>query len=542
MYQKILEIFKNIIIISKFTKTSKKKRSVFLLGLIGNLLVLSDILIILIFASFFDQNIDTNNIFISYFIDYKEVLPLLVLFRFLLIYLERVAVTKLQFRIEENLRVHLLDEVFKRGNVSVADAYYYVNSLSAQVGSFYSTLSSLFGSLIQIVVFFVYLVFSNLQIILIFSLGSLLLFIPTIYLTRLGRKYAHLAYVSGNEISSNLEKVLDNLFLIKIVNQINKEVSNFKNNINLYFSSRLNDIKFGTLNTILPNFFTLFGLSVLLVFFNFAKLITFDFIGILIRLFQSLGLFNKHLHSVSSFHVYLEKLYDIEKDKEDVNFSNFQINKNLDKNLAVQIKDVSFKYLGSNQAMFNNINIEFKKGEHTIITGPNGSGKSTLLGLVSGVFYPNKGVVTSISDKFGYVSASPMIISGTIRENLLYGNEEILEDEILINYLEKFELFEKGTQYDLDRKITNKSLSMGQMQKISFIRALIRNIDILILDESTSNLDTSSKNLIYNILKTENLTIINSTHNPEDISGVDSHIQIIVDNENGDRIISYSRD
>jgi len=542
MYQKILEIFKNIIVISKFTKTSKKKRSVFLLGLIGNLLVLSDILIILIFASFFDQNIDTNNIFISYFIDYKEALPLLVLFRFLLIYLERVAVTKLQFRIEENLRVHLLDEVFKRGNVSVADAYYYVNSLSAQVGSFYSTLSSLFGSLIQIVVFFVYLVFSNLQIILIFSLGSLLLFIPTIYLTRLGRKYAHLAYVSGNEISSNLEKVLDNLFLIKIVNQISKEVSNFKNNINLYFSSRLNDIKFGTLNTILPNFFTLFGLSVLLVFFNFAKLITFDFIGILIRLFQSLGLFNKHLHSVSSFHVYLEKLYDIEKDKEDVNFSNFQINTNLDKNLAVQIKDVSFKYLGSNQAMFNNINIEFKKGEHTIITGPNGSGKSTLLGLVSGVFYPNKGVVTSISDKFGYVSASPMIISGTIRENLLYGNEEILEDEILINYLEKFELFEKGTPYDLDRKITNKSLSMGQMQKISFIRALIRNIDILILDESTSNLDTSSKNLIYNILKTENLTIINSTHNPEDILGVDSHIQIIVDNENGDRIISYSRD
>ena len=542
MYQKILEIFKNIIVISKFTKTSKKKRSVFLLGLIGNLLVLSDILIILIFASFFDQNIDTNNIFISYFIDYKEALPILVLFRFLLIYLERVAVTKLQFRIEENLRVHLLDEVFKRGNVSVADAYYYVNSLSAQVGSFYSTLSSLFGSLIQIVVFFVYLVFSNLQIILIFSLGSLLLFIPTIYLTRLGRKYAHLAYVSGNEISSNLEKVLDNLFLIKIVNQISKEVSNFKNNINLYFSSRLNDIKFGTLNTILPNFFTLFGLSVLLVFFNFAKLITFDFIGILIRLFQSLGLFNKHLHSVSSFHVYLEKLYDIEKDKEDVNFSNFQINTNLDKNLAVQIKDVSFKYLGSNQAMFNNINIEFKKGEHTIITGPNGSGKSTLLGLVSGVFYPNKGVVTSISDKFGYVSASPMIISGTIRENLLYGNEEILEDEILINYLEKFELFEKGTPYDLDRKITNKSLSMGQMQKISFIRALIRNIDILILDESTSNLDTSSKNLIYNILKTENLTIINSTHNPEDVLGVDSHIQIIIDNENGDRIISYSRD
>ena len=133
-----------------------------------------------------------------------------------------------------------------------------------------------------------------------------------------------------------------------------------------------------------------------------------------------------------------------------------------------------------------------------------------------------------------------MIISGTIRENLLYGNEEILEDEILINYLEKFELFEKGTPYDLDRKITNKSLSMGQMQKISFIRALIRNIDILILDESTSILIPLQK-ILFTTYQT-NLTIINSTHNPEDILGVDSHIQIIIDNENGDRIISYSRD
>lgn len=542
MYKKIIEILKNILIVSKFTKTTKKKRSVLLLGLIGNLLVLSDILIILIFASYFDQNINTDNIYISYLISYKVFLPILVLFRFLLIYLERVAVTRLQFRIEESMRVHLLNEVFIRGNVSVADAYYYVNSLSAQVGSFYSTLSSLFGSLIQIIVFFAYLVFSNFQIILIFSLGSILLFIPTLYLTRLGRKYAHLAYVSGNEISSNLEKVLDNLFLIKIVNQINKEVLNFKKSINLYFTSRLNDIKFGTLNTLLPNFFTLFGLSVLLVFFNFSKLITFDFMGILIRLFQSLGQFNKHFHSVSSFHVYLEKLYDIEKDKEVVNFSNFQINSNLDRNIAIQFKGVSFKYLGSNHNMFNNLNLEIFKGKHTIITGPNGSGKSTLLGLISGVFYANIGNVTSISNKFGYVSASPMIISGTIRENLLYGNEELLEDKILINYLEKFELFEKVTIYDLDRKITNKSLSMGQMQKISFIRALIRNIDILILDESTSNLDTSSKKLIYNILKTENLTIINSTHNPEDILGVDFHLKINIEKENGERTIIYAVD
>ena len=67
---------------------------------------------------------------------------------------------------------------------------------------------------------------------------------------------------------------------------------------------------------------------------------------------------------------------------------------------------------------------------------------------------------------------------------------------------------------------------MGQMQKISFIRALLSGLDILILDESTSNLDTDSKKIIYNILKKETITIINSTHNPEDFINFDYHITI----------------
>ena len=538
MHKKLVQLFKNLIEISKYTKTTNKKKSIILLGIIGNLLVLSDILIILIFASFFDQKIEYENLLIRYFFENTYLLPLIILFRFFLIYFERISITKLQFRIEENLRIHLLTEVFKRGNVSVADAYYYINSLSAQVGSFYSTLSSLFGSFIQILIFSIYLLFSNFQIIIIFLIGSLLLFIPTFYLTKLGRKYAHIAYESGNSISSDLEKVLDNLFLIKIVNQIKNEIGKFHNNINIYFSSRLNDIKFGTINTLLPNFFTLFGLSILLVFFNFGKVITFDFIGILIRLFQSLGLFNKNIHQVSSFHVYLEKLYSIEKNKEDVNSNNFSIDSNLDEKVALEFNNVSFKYLGSEKLMFKNINLKILRNKHTIITGVNGSGKSTLIGLMSGVFYPVSGNVNVFSNKFGYVSATPMILNSTLRENLMYGNEENVSTEKIINYLKKFELFEKDNVYNLDQKISNKTLSMGQMQKISFIRALLREIDILVLDESTSNLDAKSKDFIYKILEKEDLTIINSTHNPKDLLNVDNHIRIKIINDEGSRDVT----
>ena len=61
-----------------------------------------------------------------------------------------------------------------------------------------------------------------------------------------------------------------------------------------------------------------------------------------------------------------------------------------------------------------------------------------------------------------------------------------------------------------------KALSSGQMQKIAFIRALINDVEILFLDESTANLDNEAKKIISGILKSEKLTIINSTHNAED--------------------------
>jgi len=83
----------------------------------------------------------------------------------------------------------------------------------------------------------------------------------------------------------------------------------------------------------------------------------------------------------------------------------------------------------------------------------------------------------------------------------------------------------------LNKKVSNKTLSMGQMQKISFIRALLSGVEILILDESTSNLDEESRELIFQILKELNITIINSTHNKEDFQNVDLHIELTISKE-----------
>jgi|TARA_B100000212_G_scaffold341608_1_gene325279 ABC-type multidrug transport system fused ATPase/permease subunit len=529
MIDNLKTFYDDLIKVSKLTKTNNKKLRIFSLAIILNLLVFFDIMIILYFSVIFSQEIQFDNLVIRYFLDNYFYLPIFILFRFSFIYLEKIITTRLQIDIEKNLRTHLLEEVFTRGNVSISDAYYYVNTLSAQVGGFYSTLATFFGSFLQIIVFSIYLLLSNFQAVATFAVGSIILFLPTLYLTKLGRKYAHIAYESGQQISLDLEKVLDNLFLIKILKYVQKEVFNFKQSLETFYKSRLNDIKAGTANTLMPNFFTLFVLSILLVFFDFLKYLTFDFIGILLRLFQSLGLFNKNIHTVSAFHVYLEKLYEVEKNKEIISSDNFSINEGLDKDVSLVINNLTFQYLGTDELMFDNLNLVIPRNKHTIITGPNGSGKSTLLGLMSGIFYPTKGLVQSYTNRYGYVSATPMILNDTLRNNILYGNQEDITDDEIINFIKQFKLFGDEADIELSQKISNKKLSTGQMQKISFIRALLSNPEILILDESTSNLDLESRKLIFDIINNQNLTIINSTHSPESFIGYDHHISIYLD-------------
>ena len=103
----------------------------------------------------------------------------------------------------------------------------------------------------------------------------------------------------------------------------------------------------------------------------------------------------------------------------------------------------------------------------------------------------------------------------------------------MLEYLRLFKTFETEEDYNLDREISNKTLSSGQMQKIAFIRTLIYGVDILILDESTSNLDSASKKVIYEIIDSLDITIINSTHNPDELINFDYHIEMseLLDNK-----------
>ena len=414
----------------------KIKIIIFLLSLILNLQILFDILIILYFSRFFSQEIGFNNQFLNSVLNKKNyLLPFFITFRYLFTYLDvYIKYQNFRFTIEKNLKEHLMKEVFDKGNYLISDAYFYVHTISEQVGGFYSTLATFIGSLVQIVFFSMYLLLTNYQIFLSFVIGFIIVSIPSYFLTKFGRKHAHLAYMKADELSSNLEKVLDNSYLIKILKLVKKEIDQYSINLNKFYKSRLNEINSGTLNHIMPVTLTLLVLSIFLVFFQGMKFITFDFIGVLIRLFQALGLLNKNVHVLSAYHVYLEKLYQIEQNRGDKNINNFVISDD-ENDEIIKFQNVSFKYFDSNKYIFEDLNLNFDKNKHTVITGPNGSGKSTLIGLLSGILYLEKGIVKTSQCKFGYVGAKPMILNATLRENLLYGNNKNINDEKLMkNY------------------------------------------------------------------------------------------------------------
>ncbi len=529
---KFKQSFNEIIHISRITQVTKKRLRILLSVLLSNITVILDIAIIVFFAYILTGD-STENKYILYFLERIYFLPLIVFLRFFSNFVEKMNILSLQLQVEKNLRVYLIKEVYKKGNYSIADATFYINTLSGHVGYFYGALTSFLNSCVQILIYSTFLLTTNLQTILIFFLGGIVLFFPTRILLRLGRKYMHESWVNAQQTGRDVQRVVDNIFLIKILGTSVNEIARYEKTTKKLQESQLKNQAYGTVNSLMPNFITVFTISLLFIFTNLIRTISLEFLGVTLRLVQTIGALNTALSQMINSQVHLSKFVDLENNKIIERPNYYKIDEKLSN--AVELKEIDFKYYGSEENIFKNLNISIQKNKHTVITGPNGSGKSTLLGIVSKIFYPEEGSVKINSNKLGYVGVTPLIVNDTLRNNLLYGNNSEKTDEEIQALINEFELF-NNDEKNLETIVDSKSLSSGQMQKISFIRALLADTDLLLLDESTSNLDFQTKDLIFNILKNKEITIVNSTHNHEDFE-YDFHLRISYSNEN--RIIHY---
>lgn len=541
--KKLSESLKYVIKISKLIKVKQKKRKIIFSVLLSNTVVFLDLLIIFYFTSFFQNIKFPTLLFIDQVLENRQLLPIIILFRFFIIYLDVMNVQRLRFSIEENLRIEAVNDVFIRGNLSTSDSYFYLNTLCTHISQFYQNLVMLLSALTKVIAFTFYLSFSHPEIFQYLVMAFPILYFPSKLLTKYNRKFSHISYEYSEAISRDLEKVIDNLFLIKILNKFNDEIRLFKNNLSNYYSAQINNQKSGLLNSLFPTLVTMLFLSFALMFEVTIKFLTLDIIAIFLRLFQSIGEVNKYVSMTVSTYIHLENLEKFEQNRLVDFSSNYKVAAQKDTINAVELLDVSFQYVNSEKFIFSDLSLKIPRNKHIKVTGPNGSGKSTLLGLISGVYYPQKGQVKTYVSKFAYVSAYPMIINSSLRENLIYGRQEaILDEKKALDLISKFKLFQKIDIEVLDLRVSNKTLSSGQMQKVSFIRALLSEPEILILDEATSNLDEKTKILIDEVLNNLNLTIINSTHSSDENNEYSMELKVKSFGEYSKVYVEYKED
>jgi ABC-type multidrug transport system fused ATPase/permease subunit len=169
----------------------------------------------------------------------------------------------------------------------------------------------------------------------------------------------------------------------------------------------------------------------------------------------------------------------------------------------VEFRDVSFSYDGV-EPVLKNVSFHVKPGERVAVVGPSGVGKTTLLSLILGFYKPVSGELyfdgqpatnyelASLRHRIGYVSQATRLLSGTIMDNLRYGDPKAGEEAVIrASRTAGIHEFIGGLPEGYDTEIGENGvyLSEGQKQRLSIARALVKDPDILIFDEPTSALD-----------------------------------------------------
>ncbi|MFC1224051.1 ABC transporter ATP-binding protein [Pedobacter sp. BG31] len=222
------------------------------------------------------------------------------------------------------------------------------------------------------------------------------------------------------------------------------------------------------------------------------------------------------------------------------NLKQLALNETATSTALIEFKNVHFSYDDSKEIL-HNINLRFEKGKTYALIGPTGGGKTTTASLISRLYDPTKGRVllngkdirsfsaAERTQKIGFILQEPFLFTGTVKENILYGNSQYksVTDAELQKIIEEANLnallaiFDEG----LSTQITSgsDSISLGQKQLIAFMRAVLRNPELLILDEATANIDTITEQLLGSILNklSKETTLVIIAHRLNTIENAD---------------------
>ncbi len=209
----------------------------------------------------------------------------------------------------------------------------------------------------------------------------------------------------------------------------------------------------------------------------------------------------------------IERLYELLDMKDENDGRTGQLDSAIS---TVEFREVSFRYKNNLPDVFREIGFHLERGDQVLLKGENGSGKTTLVKLLLGLYQPTSGMIRingrdaaaincdSLRKRTGIVSQNIFLFRGTVLSNILYGHKDKTRQDVQ-NLIESLGLQEyigrmaKGLDTEINQNTSG--VSGGQTQIIAFIRALLSEKDMIILDEPISNVDAETRNMIMQLLK-----------------------------------------
>ena len=387
------------------------------------------------------------------------------------------------------------------------------------------------------------------------SIVFLLILYPII--TTISRKIRFITQIIHQDIDNTLSRILTgvkNSFLFHLYGKNIQESMDCQRNMNSYLNNYKKYHFLNSLKTIIPQFFGIFYICIIAYVSSKYNLIQNEvliaYFYLFIRLMLSIGELGNLLSYISLTKPRFLSVFDWYetnlKKPMTVKSSSKKIN-NVKDGIGVIFSDISFKYRASKNNIFTKFSFTLEPYHTLVITGKSGVGKSTLMHLVAGLLEPDSGSIsisankknylltdykTSIQSYIGYVGPDTYIISGSVKDNLLFGaHKKNIPNEDIFKALELASCdFVDNTSIGLTKELSEQGegLSAGQKQRLSLARALLRKPKLLLLDEVTSHLDNNSAKKLINSLKQlkKNMTIIVITHKQDMLEIADHHLEL----------------
>ncbi|SUM73997.1 ABC transporter ATP-binding protein [Staphylococcus hominis] len=341
----------------------------------------------------------------------------------------------------------------------------------------------------------------------------------------LGRRMQKISKHTQAEIanfSGLLGRVLTEMRLVKISNTEQKELNNAHYNLNEIYKLGLRQAKIVAIIQPISSVIMLLMIAIILGFGAIRIATGAITAGALIAMIFYVMQLSMPLMNLSTLVTDYKKavgasqrIYEIMQEPvEPMEQLNPIANINIE-NGALEFNNVEFKY--DVKTILDHVSFRIPQGDISAFVGPSGSGKSTIFNLIERMYdidngditYGNKSIydipITNWHSKIGYVMQSNSMMTGTIRDNILYGINRTVSDEELIKYAKLANCHDFIMQFDegYDTLVGERGLKLsgGQRQRIDIARSFVKNPDILLLDEATANLDSESEQKIQEALE-----------------------------------------